>query len=126
MIYCHHSNLHHLRGIQYLCCFISFLFHFFKRKIDFVRIFLFLFSLFFHSAVEASLLFSTFDGEVSSSSFLVATMAPPSGFFSSLADLGGVAALSEGSFSEFSSVLLITSEGSSVSSVVGFSFTYKV
>ena len=92
-----------------------------------MRIFLFRFSLFFHSAVEASLLFSTFDGEVSSSSFLVATMAPPSGFFSSSADLGdALAALSEGSFSEFSSVLLITSEGSSVSSVVGFSFTYKV
>ena len=78
-----------------------------------------------HSDVEASLLFSTFDGEMSSLSFSDATMAPPSGFFSSSADLGVVAALSEGSFSEFSSVLLITSEGSSVlSSVV--SFTYKM
>ena len=63
---------------------------------------------------------------MSSLSFLVATMAPSSGFFSISAVLGGVAALSEGFFSEFSSVLLITSEGSSVSSVVGFSFTYKV
>ena len=80
-----------------------------------------MFFLLLHSDVEASLLFSTFDGEVSSSSFLVATVAPPSGFFSSLADLGDVAALSEGSFSDFSSVLLITSEGSSVSSgVVSF------
>ena len=59
---------------------------------------------------------------MSSLSFLVATMASPSGFFSSLADLGDVAAFSEGSFSEFSSVLLITSEGSSVLSVV-VSFT---
>ena len=74
-----------------------------------------------HSDVEASLLFSTFDGEMSSLSFSDATMAPPSGFFSSSADLGVVAALSEGSFSEFSAVLLITSEGSSVlSSVVSF------
>jgi len=50
-------------------------------------------------------------------------MAPPSGFFSSSAELGDVlAALSEGSFSELSSVLLITSEGSSVLSLV-VSFT---
>ena len=81
-----------------------------------------LFVSFLHSDVEASLFFSTFDGEVSSLSFSVATMAPPSGFFSSSADLGdALAALSEGSFSELSSVLLITSEGSSVlSSVVSF------
>ena len=87
-------------------------------------IFFFFSSVFFllHSDVEASLFFSTFDGEPSSLSFSVATMAPPSGFFSSSADLGdALAALSEGSFSELSSVLLITSEGSSVlSSVVSF------
>ena len=76
---------------------------------------------FLHSDVEASLFFSTFDGELSSLSFSFATMAPPSGFFSSSEDLGAVAALSEGSFPELSSVLLITSEGSSVlSSVVSF------
>ena len=80
-----------------------------------------MFSFLLHSDVEASLFFSIFVGVVSSLSFSVATMAPPSGFFSSSADLGVVAALSEGSFSELSSVLLITSEGSSVlSSVVSF------